>query len=73
MHKAPVNGLGGLNLSRKSVDRLIDHPDMTIVVYRGHLTTTQHKATREKEMLAQLRWVEFQGKRLGHFCFVLLF
>ena len=31
-----VNNLGGLSLSRKSVLRLIDRPDMTMkTVYRG--------------------------------------
>ena len=35
LHKILVNGLGGLSLPRKSVVRLTDHPDMTIVVYHG--------------------------------------
>ena len=36
-----VNCLGGLSLPRKSVVRLTDCPDMTIVVYRGPKTITQ--------------------------------
>ena len=43
MHEILVNGLGGLSLPRKSVVRLSDHPDMTLDVYRGRKTTTQHK------------------------------
>ena len=34
MHKVLVNRLGGLSLSRKSVVRLTDRPDMTLDVYR---------------------------------------
>ena len=40
MHEVLVNRLGGLSLSRKSVVRLTDRPDMTLDVYRG--TTMQH-------------------------------
>ena len=36
-----VNRLGGLSLSRKSVVRLTDRPDMTLDVYRGRKTTIQ--------------------------------
>ena len=43
MHEILVNRLGGLSLPRKSVVRLSDHPDMTLDVYRGRKTTTQHK------------------------------
>ena len=35
MHEVLVNRLGGLSLSRKSVVRLTDRPDMTLDVYRG--------------------------------------
>ena len=35
--------LGGLSLPRKSMVRLIDHPDMTLDVYRGCKTTTQQQ------------------------------
>ena len=47
MHDVLVNRLGGLSLSRKSVVRLTDRPNMTIEididieVYRGHKTTIQ--------------------------------
>ena len=45
MHEVLVNRLGGLSLSRKSVVRLIDRPDMTLDVYRGRETTIQqHKS-----------------------------
>ena len=40
MHEVLVNRLGGLSLSRKSVVRLTDRPDMTLDVYRGRKTTT---------------------------------
>ena len=42
MHELLVNRFGGLSLPRKSVIRLTDRPDMTIDVYRGRKTTTQH-------------------------------
>ena len=35
VHEVLVNHLGGLSLPRKSVVRLSDCPDMTIVAYRG--------------------------------------
>ena len=42
MHEVLVNRLGGLSLPRKSLARLTDRPDMTLDVYRGRKTTTQH-------------------------------
>ena len=42
MHEVLDNRLGGITLSRKSVVRLTDRPDMTLDVYRGRKTTTQH-------------------------------
>ena len=42
MHEVLVNRLGGLSLPRKSVVRLTDRPDMTLDVYSGRKTTTQH-------------------------------
>ena len=41
MHEVLVNRLGGLSLSRKSVVRLTDRPDMILDVYRGRKTTMQ--------------------------------
>ena len=41
MHEVLVNRLGGLSLSRKSVVRLTDRPNMTLDVYRGRKTTMQ--------------------------------
>ena len=41
MHEVLVNHLGGLSLTRKSVIRLTDHPDMTLDVSSGHKTTKQ--------------------------------
>ena len=43
MHEVLVNRLGGLSLSRKSVVRSTDRPDMTFDVYRGRKTTTQQQ------------------------------
>ena len=40
VHEVLVNRLGGLSLSRKSVVRLTDRPDMTLDVYRGRKTPT---------------------------------
>ena len=46
MHEVLVNRLGGLSLSRKSVVRLTDRPDMTLDVYHGRkITKQQHKKT----------------------------
>ena len=42
MHEILVNRLGGLSLPRKSVVKLTDRPDMTLDVYHGRKTTTQH-------------------------------
>ena len=47
MHEVLVNRLGGLSLPRKSVVRLIDRPDMTLDVYRGHKTTMQQQQSNE--------------------------
>ena len=41
VHEVLVNRFGGLSLSRKSVVRLTDCPDMTLDVYRGRKTTMQ--------------------------------
>ena len=43
MHEVLVNRSGGLSLPRKSEVRLIDHPDMTLDVYRGRKTKTQQQ------------------------------
>ena len=43
VHEVLVNRLGGLSLSRKSVIRLTDRPDMTLDVYRGRKITTQQQ------------------------------
>ena len=43
MHEVLVNRLGGLSLPRKSVVRLTDRLDMTLVVYRGRKTTMQQQ------------------------------
>ena len=42
VHEVLVNRLRGLSLPRKSVVRLTDCPNMTLDVYRGRKTTTQH-------------------------------
>ena len=43
VHEVLVNRLGGLSLSRKSMVRLTDRPDMTLDVCRGRKTTTQQQ------------------------------
>ena len=43
MYEVLVNRLGGLSLSRKSVVRLTDRPDMTLDVYRGRKATMQQQ------------------------------
>ena len=47
MHEVLVNSLGGLSLSRKSVVRLTDRPDITLDVYHGRKTTIQQKSANE--------------------------
>ena len=47
VHEVLVNRLGGLSLSRKSVVRLTDRPDMTLNVYRGRKTTIQQQLVRQ--------------------------
>ena len=49
MHEVLVNRLGGLSLSRKSVVRLTDRPDMTLDVYRGRKTTMQIRSVTEEQ------------------------
>ena len=56
VHEVLVNRLGGgLSLSRKSVVRLTDHPDMTLDVCRGRKTTTQ--TTNQRRLYILLRTV----------------
>ena len=43
VHEVLVNCLGSLSLSRNSVVRLSDRPDMKIAVYRERKTTTQQE------------------------------
>ena len=54
MHKVLVNHFEGLSMPRKSVVRLTDHPDMTIVVYHGRKTTTTTITTAEDSGLSVL-------------------
>ena len=53
MHEVLVNRLGGLSLSRKSVVRLTDRPDMTLDVYHGRKTTMQQQQQLSKTFLGQ--------------------
>ena len=57
MHEVLVDRLGGLSLSRKSVVRLTDRPDMTLDVYRGRKTTMQQQQ--------QLISIAFVVSRIG--------
>ena len=43
VHEVLVNRLEGLSQPRKSMDRLTDRPDMTLVVDRGRKTTIQQQ------------------------------
>ena len=47
MHEVLVNRLGGLSLSRKSLVRLTDRPDMTLDVYHGRKTTIQQQKQQQ--------------------------
>ena len=51
MHKVLVNRLGGLSLTRKSVVRLTDRPDMASYVYRGRKTTKQQQQQKKQQEL----------------------
>ena len=53
MHKVLVNRLGGLSLTRKSVVRLTDRPDMASDVCRGRKTTKQQKKTKKQELFGE--------------------
>ena len=52
MHKVLVNRLGGLSLTRKSVVRLTDRPDMASDVYRGRKTIKQQQQ-QQKELFGE--------------------
>ena len=51
MHEVLVNCLGGLSLPRKSVDRLIDRPDMTLDVCHGCKTTIQQQQLQKEQVV----------------------
>ena len=53
MHKVLVNRLGGLSLTRKSVVRLTDRPDMASDVYRGRKTTKQQQQQKKQELFGK--------------------
>ena len=53
MHEVLVNRFGGLSLSRKSVVRLTDRPDMTLDVYRGRKTTIQQQQQQLKILISK--------------------
>ena len=55
MHEVLVNRLGGLSLPRKSVVRLTDRPDMTLVVYRGRKTTMKQTNKTPRLVLSGVR------------------
>ena len=63
MHEVLVNRLGCLSLSRKSVVRLTDRPDMTSVVYRGRKTTTTISAKLEDGFYHKLQKHFFYKKK----------
>ena len=52
--------LGVISLSRKSVDKLIDRPDMTIDVYRRRKTTA-HNKNKQKQSVNRASY-----QQLGH-------
>ena len=49
MHKVLVNRLGSLSLTRKSVVKLTDCPDMASDVYRGRKTTKQQQQQQKQK------------------------
>ena len=51
VHQVLVNRLRGLSLSKKSVVRLTDRPDMTIAVYRGCKQQQNNKNTLKQSFL----------------------
>ena len=57
MHEVLVNRLGGLSLSRKSVVRLTDRPDMALDVYRGRKTTTQQQQQQCNYLILDRQYV----------------
>ena len=61
MHQVLVNRLGCLSLSRKSVVRLTDHPNVTLDVFRGPKTTTQQQLNLPRLALI-LHWQVDQSR-----------
>ena len=51
VHEVLGNRLGGLSLSRKSVVRLTDRPDMTLDVYRGRKATKQNSKSHRNTFI----------------------
>ena len=61
MHEVLVNRLGGLSLSRKSVVRLTDRPDVTLDVYCGRKTTIQ-----QQQQILDIRALDFCSSLVIH-------
>ena len=57
MHEVLVSRLGGLSLSKKSVVRLTDHPDMTLDVYSGRKTAMQQQQQQLRRSCPGIMWL----------------
>ena len=75
VHEVLVYRLGGLSLSRKSVVRLNDFPNMTLDVYHGRKTTTTVSQSEARSTVAQLKryldWMNTQACRLSQNIYVI--
>ena len=62
-------------MSRKSVVRLNDFPNMTLDVYHGHKTTTTVSQSEARSTVAQLKryldWMNTQACRLSQNIYVI--
>ena len=67
VHEVLVNRLGGISLSRKSVVKLTDCPDMTLAVYRGRKPRKQQQQTRiPRNAMSHLLFAFTLGTQLKH-------
>ena len=62
VHEVLNNLLGGPRLPRKSVVRLTDRPDITLVVYRGRKAKIQQQ--QQQPFICTERWFKIQTERM---------
>ena len=73
VHEVLVNRLGGLSLSRKSVVRCTDRPDMTLDVYRGRKTTLQQQQQSTVLLIFLFHFFSDEMSLLGFWTYVITY